>query len=132
VPKDLAEPVRLATLFRQAAQAGWVRETSVERLRFFAAAERAQRLGARNPAGFFIALVHRRLWLHLSHPDEEAARCKLHRMPEFYYAERHDTGAESVPHRKRARAPRDPALIRKLIHQSLANAPLNAMAGVCR
>lgn len=84
VPGDLINPSRTAMLFRDAFRAGLVADTPAERLKFFAAAERAKRL-ARNPGGFFVAVVRQRLWTHISDQDEEQARRVLASMQGFYY-----------------------------------------------
>jgi hypothetical protein len=84
VPADLVNPERTAALFRQAVSDGLVKDVPMERLRFFAAAERAKRL-AHNPGGFFVTLLRRQLWKHISDRDEEPARRVLVRMPEFFY-----------------------------------------------
>jgi hypothetical protein len=84
VPLDLQDPGRTANLFHQALRAGLVRDAPTERLRFFAAAERAKRLGS-NPGGFFVTMLKKRLWQNISHGEEEAARQALARMPEFFY-----------------------------------------------
>jgi len=72
-PADLSSVERLATLFEEAASAGLVKQTSADRLRFFAAAARALRLGSRNPCGFFAAIVRRGLWHVISQTDEDRA-----------------------------------------------------------
>ncbi len=124
VTMDLVDPPRLADLFQQAAKSGLVKKTSAERLQFFAAAERAKRLGSRNPAGFFLTLVRQRLWHHLSQCDEDAARRKLNRMPEFFYGTVPTTGtSNALPRNKSERKPEPTELarIRGLIERSLAS-----------
>lgn len=77
---DLKKPQRLDRLFWEAVAAGIVRQTQAERLRWFAAAERAMALGTRNPCGFFAAMVRRGLWHHISNAQEDTARLKLRRL----------------------------------------------------
>ena len=125
VPADLTDPRRTAELFRQALQAGLVNDGQTNRLQFFAAAERAKRLGS-NPGGFFITILKKRLWRNLANCDEEKARDKLARMPEFFYGG--DTcpktsARPSVQPRLKPRRndePMDQATIRQLIQRSLA------------
>jgi len=73
VPDDRRSVVRLDSLFKQAVDSGLVRESSAERLRFFAAAEHAARVGTRNPCGLFVAIVRRWLWSYVSQGDEDRA-----------------------------------------------------------
>lgn len=73
VPDDLRSAARLDALFAEAAAQKLVRETAVERLRFFAAAEHAQRIGKQNPCGLFVAIVRRGLWSFTSQEDEDRA-----------------------------------------------------------
>jgi len=72
-PVDLSTVERLEALFEQAATTGLVTRTAADRLRFFAAAARALRLGSRNPCGFFVAIVRRGLWHFISQVDEDRA-----------------------------------------------------------
>ena len=78
VPADLKNPRRLEVLFEQAGEAGLVPRTEAGRLSFFAAAERAKRCGSKNPCGFFIAIVRRKLWHHLANQDEDRGRALRH------------------------------------------------------
>jgi len=102
-----------------------VNDGQTNRLQFFAAAERAKRLGS-NPGGFFITILKKRLWRNLANCDEEKARDKLARMPEFFYGG--DTcpktsARPSVQPRLKPRRndePMDQATIRQLIQRSLA------------
>lgn len=73
VGDDLRDARRLLALFEQAATNGLVKRTEADRLRFFAAAERAKRLGTRNPCGFFAAIVRGGRWKVLSQRDEDLA-----------------------------------------------------------
>ena len=70
---DLSSTERLNVLFEEAASSGVVQRTPADRLRFFAAAARASRLGSRNPCGFFAAVVRRGLWHVISQADEDRA-----------------------------------------------------------
>ncbi len=77
VPDDLRSAKRLDALFGQAVSNGLVGESSAERLRFFAAAEHAQRVGRQNPCGLFIAVVRQGLWSYISQADEDRALMAL-------------------------------------------------------
>ena len=126
---DLAVPQRTAELFSQAARCGLVKESAMDRLQFFAAAHRAMRLG-RNPGAFFMTIVRRRLWTHVSARDEESARTELAKLPELLYGTAERTGtptrstrADTCTVRKKAE---DANTIRELVRQSLATAPAAA------
>lgn len=71
---DLRSPNRLRVLFEEAVRAGFVRRCQADEFRFAAAAERALRLGTRNPAGFFATVIRRGLWHVISQADEDAAK----------------------------------------------------------
>ncbi|MCL2641467.1 MAG: hypothetical protein FWD53_11515, partial [Phycisphaerales bacterium] len=60
---DLTNPRRLDRLFRQAVATGAVGggDSPSERLRWFAAAERALNLSTQNPCGFFMRLFRQNL-----------------------------------------------------------------------
>ena len=75
--EDLTEPIRLEELYRQAVQKRLVSCTPCDRLRFFGAAERARRVGDRNPCGLFMSLVRRRQWEFITQHDEDRACQKL-------------------------------------------------------
>jgi len=77
---DLRSVARMASLFEQAVERGFVRECAGDRLRFFAAAEHALRVGTLNPCGLFITVVRYGLWKHLSQADENRALEKLRRL----------------------------------------------------
>lgn len=72
-PHDLASFDRLEALFTQAVKRRMALPTEADRLRFFAAAERARALGTTNPCGFFVAIISRGLWHVISQRDEDAA-----------------------------------------------------------
>jgi hypothetical protein len=74
---DLREPRRLDGLFRQGIAAGAVADTPADRLRWFAAAERALTLGTRNPCGLFVRLIRQSLWHYITNGQEDVARMKL-------------------------------------------------------
>lgn len=74
VAEDLRCPERLDALFAQAHRDGLVGASEGDRQRVFAAAGRALRVGATNPAGLFVWLVRERRWDHLCVADEEHAR----------------------------------------------------------
>ena len=77
---DLTDPRRLDRLFRQAVAVGAATDSPSERLRWFAAAERALSLGTWNPCGFFMRLFRQNLWHHITNAQEDAARAKLKRL----------------------------------------------------
>jgi hypothetical protein len=127
VPMDLQSPGRTANLFHQALRAGLVRDAPTERLRFFAAAERANRLGS-NPGGFFVTMLKKRLWQNISHGEEEAARQTLARMPEFFYGEKSQRRPAATPSAipssqkgSALNATPERAAIRELVRRSLAS-----------
>jgi hypothetical protein len=72
-PADLDNPERLAALFGRAVRQGLVRQCAGDRLKFFAAAERAKRVSTQNRCGFFAAFIRRGLWDFLSQADEDRA-----------------------------------------------------------
>jgi len=126
VPADLIEPSRTAELFHQAIRCGLVRDAAMDRLQFFAAAQRATRLG-RNPGGFFTTIVRRRLWPFISDCDEQSARRKLAEIPEVLCGGNGARSSERFTARTRTSpGPVDtenPTTIRELVRQSLATAP---------
>jgi len=77
VPEDLRNASRLALLFSEAVQGGLVQESPADRLRFFAAAEHALRIGKQNRCGLFAAVVRRGLWRFISQADEDRAMTAL-------------------------------------------------------
>lgn len=79
---DLSDPERLLVLLKQAQARGHVGKSESERLKFVAAAKRALRVGTRNPAGLFAAIVRRGLWHHATCCDEDGARRVLHSLPQ--------------------------------------------------
>lgn len=137
VPADLTNPERTAALFRQAVREGLVKDVPMERLRFFAAAERAKRL-AQNPSGFFVTLLRRQLWKHISDRDEEPARRVLARMPEFFYGtmppeKTRRRGRIINPSEFIATTEEDRESVRAAIRQSLDQAMGGTEAGInCR
>lgn len=132
VPEDLQEPPRTAELFRQAAQRGVVKDCPMDRLQFFAAAERAKRL-AKNPGGFFATILRKRLWRNIAGCDEESARLVLATLPEFFHAsaQRLERTKHVVAARPRSAAEEttDPATIRELVKRSLADVALADSSG---
>jgi hypothetical protein len=97
VAEDLRCPKRLDALFAQAHRAGFVGVSECDRQRVFAAAGRALRVGATNPAGLFVWLVRERRWDHLCVADEEHARSAARRPGQSlssarYFRELHPTG----------------------------------------
>lgn len=123
LPADLADPRRTAQLFGQAAAAGLVKDTTAERFQFFAAAERAKRLGA-NPGGFFVAIIRKGLWRNIATCDEERARRELGRLPELLVppvcppprmGKPNPSPVSSEPDES------DPSMIRELVRHSLAS-----------
>jgi len=73
-PEDLKTPNRLESLFVQARDHGLTQGGEAARLRFFAAAKHALRVGRRNPPGLFVSIIRRGLWSFISVIDEDAAR----------------------------------------------------------
>lgn len=74
---DLSSVERMNALFEEATATGRLTLSPADRLRFFAVAARALRLGSRNPCGFFAAVVRRNLWHVISQADEDRA---IHRL----------------------------------------------------
>jgi len=77
VMADLRDSGRLTSLFQQAVARGHVRACEADRLRFFAAAEHALRVGHANPCGLFAQTVRQGLWRFSAERDEERARRRL-------------------------------------------------------
>jgi len=75
--RDLRDAARLDSLFEQWVGEGLLQASSAERVRFFAAAEHALRVGTRNPCGLFVAVVRRGLWSYVSQGDEDRAVQRL-------------------------------------------------------
>ncbi|MCL2640861.1 MAG: hypothetical protein FWD53_08460 [Phycisphaerales bacterium] len=88
---DLTNPRRLDQLFHQAVATGAATNSPSERLRWFAAAERALTLSTQNPCGFFMRLFRQNLWHHITNAQEDAARIKLRQLDNEQTAPR--TGA---------------------------------------
>jgi hypothetical protein len=80
-PDDLNDDQRLLRLFELAADAGFVRRSEAGALAVFAAAERAKRCATRNPCGFFVTVIRKRLWHHVSGIDEERGRGRMRECP---------------------------------------------------
>jgi len=119
-PADLEDPQRVSVLFKQAVQAGYLKDSVARRLEFFAAAARAKRLGSRNSCGFFATIVRRGLWRNISQIDEDAARRALANHPELIYTSGPaSTHPASVRHRVDADDLCDRTMIRNLIRISL-------------
>lgn len=77
---DLRDPLRLSALFEQAKKLGLVADCAADRLRFFAAAARALRVGRTNAPGLFITVVRKALWSHIAGIDEARAHDFLSRL----------------------------------------------------
>lgn len=125
VPADLSDPLRTAVLFHQATRAGLVPDDVCHRLRFVALSQRATRLAA-NPGGFFMAVVRRRLWHHVTQHDEDAARRSLaSRCPEFLNAGTFmppltpERSTPIAPGRSSGPDPDELARVREMVRQSL-------------
>lgn len=73
LPLDLQNPHRIAELHREAMARGWVNSSECDRLRVFAAAAHALRVGHK-PCALFIATLQRGLWAFISQADEDHAR----------------------------------------------------------
>ncbi len=78
-PVDLRDDARLSCLLRQAVARRWLSGAEADRLRGFAAAEHALRIGTRNPAGLFVWMLRRQCWGFLATADEDRARERLRR-----------------------------------------------------
>jgi len=92
---DLGDPIRLNGLFAQAVRQKLVRGSLSDRLRFFAAAEHALRVGRRNPCGLFAAIVRRGLWAYISQVDEDRAATQL-RLAERRKGALHESKRQSI------------------------------------
>jgi hypothetical protein len=101
VAEDLRSPERLDALFAQAHREGLVSASEGDRQRVFAAAGRALRVGATNPAGLFVWLVRERRWDYLCVADEEHARPAAHNPGQSlararFFRKLHPTGGGSL------------------------------------
>lgn len=75
--RELVHTPALNRRFREMVEGGLLEASEADRLRFFAAAQHALRVGRQNPCGLFYAVVTRGLWQFISHADEEGARALL-------------------------------------------------------
>ena len=78
-PGDLRDDRALERLFAEACHQRLLKPGEADRLRFFAAAERALRVGTRNPAGLFATIVRQGLWSHIAQVDEDLALARMKR-----------------------------------------------------
>lgn len=117
-PPDLHDPQRLDVLWRQAAAVGWVEPTLADRLNVHAAAERAKRIGRRNPCGLFVALVRGRLWSVIAQEDEERARHALRALEATIPSA---PRSEPKPSRDQLIAPPDTEPVRDVLLRSLTS-----------
>lgn len=76
---ELTDGVQLNVRFARAVTAGLIVAGPASKLRFFAAAVHARRVGRRNPCGLFVSVVRRGLWSFISQGDEDTARAMLAR-----------------------------------------------------
>jgi|CXWL01.1.fsa_nt_gi hypothetical protein len=74
---DLRDTSRTMILFEEAVSRKIVANCEADRLKVVAAAQRAMRVGTKNPCGLFTALLYRNLWAHITLDDEDAARRNL-------------------------------------------------------
>lgn len=74
---NLADPEQLGALFEQAVARGVLPGSQADRLRFFAAAQRARGRADRNACGFFRRLVEGQHWDFLTQAEEDRAREQL-------------------------------------------------------
>ena len=103
-------------LFRQATNTGLVRDTSSDRLQFFAAAERAKRLGSRNPAGFFVTCCGNDCGGISATPMRMRPDARLNRMPEFFHGRATQSACQARPQRTIATTDAgERSLIRELV-----------------
>ncbi len=77
--EDLERFARMETLFWQAVDRRWLRESEMDVLNVLAAAVRARFGKARDPVRVFVAIVKRGLWTHITCAEEERARSALAR-----------------------------------------------------
>lgn len=134
MPGDLADPNRTAALFRQAVAKKLILDTSSNRLQFFAAAERAKRLG-NNPGGFFAAILKKGLWKNIANCDEERARRGLASVQDALDTVREPrrTAAVGKPNAEIFdEAETDPMKIRELVRRSLASAVIAPAGSLTR
>lgn len=82
--EDLERFSRMETLFWQAVDKRWLRESEMDALNFLAAAVRARSGKARDPVRVFVAIVKRGLWTHITCAEEERARAALARHRERF------------------------------------------------
>lgn len=111
--EDLRNPKRIESLFQQAQCRGWTPGGAAARLRFFAAAEHALRVGRRNPSGLFVSIIRRGLWAFIAAVDEDAARRR---------ARHSDSACDAKPLRIRARITgrtSAPTPVRRVVHDVL-------------
>lgn len=66
-------------------------ESRAGRLRFFAAAQHALRIGGKNPCGVFVTILCRGLWSYISRSDEDRARAILR----LHVVEDHNKGSSA-------------------------------------
>ena len=85
----------LDALFEDAASSGFVTRTPADRLRFFAGASHALRLGSRNSCGFFATVVRRGLWHVISQTDEDHAIKQLRANQDAAFSQRTAPGQQS-------------------------------------
>jgi hypothetical protein len=97
VAEDLTDTARLASLYAQACENGYVGRSQAERLTFFAMAEHARAVAKRNAPGLFAANVRSRRWGVIGLADEDAARRKLAGLPERRYGPRAPRSGSSPP-----------------------------------
>ncbi|MFG0305761.1 MAG: hypothetical protein ACF8Q5_06055 [Phycisphaerales bacterium JB040] len=74
---DLKDPWRLAALFKQARQRGWVTRCRADILAVYAAAVHSLRVATRSAPALFYWTVSRRVWTHASCEDEDRAVAQL-------------------------------------------------------
>ncbi len=127
---DLRDTRRTLELFEDAKRRGLTNGSEADRLNFLAAAERARRVGAKNPCGLLAQIVRRRLLRYVAGVDEDAARRRLTRVTESgglsashatndRFAKRDtDRGQRTA---KQNNNPSERADIRALIERSLAS-----------
>ena len=79
--EDLKRVSTLLVLFEQAVNAGWLADTEANRLKFVAAAVRANAVGA-DPVRVFVTIVRQGLWHHITQEQEDRAAQALRRYRE--------------------------------------------------
>ena len=104
-PEDLKRFSTLKALFRQAVEAGWIRDSEANFLNWLGAAVRAQTVEARSPVRVFLGIVRKGRWEFITQAQEDRARAAIVRnrekknpacSREMFHAEKRTTEALAV------------------------------------